>query len=1088
MRMKQLWALLLALSLLCSLTLPALAEDDEGDEAPALSEDEVSLADLSPIPIEAPPDAEIQASSITINSSNFPDTKFREYLKTTYGRAQTSWFTTTYVLDPDAVDVIDIPGLGISNLSGIEKFPNLTYLNCSGNTGLRSVDIRQSSALMDAVVNWRHVENNGVLSFESKSGTLIMSDYTALTGFHEVTIDFACEGVDPYVLYVEDGELLTWPEGLEEPEREGYWLWDFYVGTPGAYYDWDTPVTQDFTLTAYWVKVWTVTYDFNGGAMNNGATYDSYEIQDGEIPSTNFTLKKEGQIFDCWLLNGEPYEPAPVHSNITLVASWGTPLKLHFDRSNEHDDQHTDIPDILAPELGSSEVSFMYFFGLHSTILSNDGDWQFLGWDTDANTAPDQVAYPRYQNGASNPLTGPYSVRLGEDTTLYPIYGKAPTITVNKNDGMDTDITSDVVRSRGVYSYIMIGKTSYTTLDGYTLLGYSTDHKAEVPDPGLEANSNGNTRQVYYYAAEDLTLYAVWAANSYTVSYDRSGGSGRLPEAISFTLDDKPEIVLPSAEDLGLTKAHRVFLGWSVDASKSDQNCNKVPSGLYAPGDTLDPAVLSAKNHTIYAVWQYEAIKISLDLNGYTGVYTPANGYPMYYNYGWTNGYDVPAGRPVTPLSYPGDKAFPGEYSAAEGETNPFCFWMDKDTGQFYTNGISANRANGTAVLPNDKDTELLGVWKYAFLRYYDANGEVALVDAVVFDADTRTYTRPTVRDAAAVIGCEFLGWATEENGPVVYQPGDTIDSLAEITFYPVYQMNTPSVVLRSVSVVFDGTIRLRYYFTLPEALLDAADSYLVFYKDGQEVKRTALADGTPVTQSEDGSNTSFDFTVMAKEINDEIVIKILDNDGSAYPLMTENGSDYTDSGYAYSARQYADYLTDNSSDPTMRALAKALGGYGDAAAIYFGGAGSVNEDVQAVTLNDFNGYEVKISGVMPAGVTGKSISVLFDSDNSLRIYFSFDAGYSPEDYTFTVDGNAATMQENSSHNYYLTVRNIAAKDLNEAHRFTVSDGEESYTVEASVLSYARLLVAGNKLDSQNLGKALYLYNSAADDHFPPEE
>ena len=324
----------------------------------------------------------------------------------------------------------------------------------------------------------------------------------------------------------------------------------------------------------------------------------------------------------------------------------------------------------------------------------------------------------------------------------------------------------------------------------------------------------------------------------------------------------------------------------------------------------------------------------------------------------------------------------------------------------------------------------------------------------------------------------------TEEQWAAV-EIGEVNDPLLNAT---IHFTNPPAeplkIVINSASVVFDGLIRLKYYFTLPDVLLDASDSYLVFYKNDQELKRTALKNGKPVNQSGDPSNKSFDLSVVAKEFNDEIVIKLLDKDGGAYTLVTGGGTDYTESGFPYSVRKYADYLKDNSGKAKMRALAKALGEYGDAASVYFGGAGTVSDDVKAVTLDDFNDYAVKMDGVTPAGITGKSMSVMFEADNSLRIYLSFASGYSPEKYSFTVDGNPATMQENANHEFYLTAKNIAAKDLEAYHTFTISDGKDTYTIQASVLSYARILVSGNKPNSQNLGKALYLYNRAADAYF----
>lgn len=75
-------------------------------------------------------------------------------------------------------------------------------------------------------------------------------------------------------------------------------------------------------------------------------------------------------------------------------------------------------------------------------------------------------------------------------------------------------------------------------------------------------------------------------------------------------------------------------------------------------------------------------------------------------------------------------------------------------------------------------------------------------------------------------------------------------------------------------------------------------------------------------------------------------------------------------------------------------------------------------------------------------------------------------------------------MPRKSGKNGYLQVKNIAAPNLDTPHTFTVTDGTNTYTVTASALSYAYTSVKNGDSNRQNLGKALYLYNQAADAHF----
>ena len=115
--------------------------------------------------------------------------------------------------------------------------------------------------------------------------------------------------------------------------------------------------------------------------------------------------------------------------------------------------------------------------------------------------------------------------------------------------------------------------------------------------------------------------------------------------------------------------------------------------------------------------------------------------------------------------------------------------------------------------------------------------------------------------------------------------------------------------------------------------------------------------------------------------------------------------------------------------------------------------------------------------------MTGASIMVEFDTDNTLRITFKTDGSKPLGSYTFLLDG-AEKKPTKKGKTAYLQVKNIAAPNLNTPHTFSVTDGTNTYTVTAFALSYAYTSVKNGNSARQNLGKALYLYNRAADAYF----
>lgn len=113
------------------------------------------------------------------------------------------------------------------------------------------------------------------------------------------------------------------------------------------------------------------------------------------------------------------------------------------------------------------------------------------------------------------------------------------------------------------------------TRTGYSFQGWSTANDSSVEySPGATYTGNAN-----------LSLYAVWKANTYTVSYNANGGSG-APGAQTKTYG--VNLTLSSTKP---TRANYNFLGWATSPSGT--------SVAYAPGATYT----SNSSITLYAIW-----------------------------------------------------------------------------------------------------------------------------------------------------------------------------------------------------------------------------------------------------------------------------------------------------------------------------------------------------------------------------------------------------------------------------------------------------------------------------------------------------
>lgn len=135
---------------------------------------------------------------------------------------------------------------------------------------------------------------------------------------HTVTIDPA-NGTTADKLQVENGQTVRKPV---DPVRKGHTFQGWYQGDKP--YEFSTPVTGDFTLTAHWqqstppMTIRTVTID-----PANGEKTTVLKVEDGQKLTKPTDPKKNGYTFLAWYLNDKPYDfNQPVTGDITIVAQW----------------------------------------------------------------------------------------------------------------------------------------------------------------------------------------------------------------------------------------------------------------------------------------------------------------------------------------------------------------------------------------------------------------------------------------------------------------------------------------------------------------------------------------------------------------------------------------------------------------------------------------------------------------------------------------------------------------------------------------------------------------------------------------------
>ena len=156
----------------------------------------------------------------------------------------------------------------------------------------------------------------------------------------------------------------------QEPTRGDYSFngWTMYDGMP---FDFDTPITDDITLYAQWIKpiewpifnqVFTVTFQTLGGTGN----FPVQEVPAGGLaarPMNEPTL--DGHIFVDWythFADGTPFDfSTPITANIVLYARWYPPLYQGI--INVIDEYGVQIPD-ASVQFDGDTISRIYGYWL----------------------------------------------------------------------------------------------------------------------------------------------------------------------------------------------------------------------------------------------------------------------------------------------------------------------------------------------------------------------------------------------------------------------------------------------------------------------------------------------------------------------------------------------------------------------------------------------------------------------------------------------------------------------------------------------------------------------------------------------------
>lgn len=295
--------------------------------------------------------------------------------------------------------------------------------------------------------------------------------------YYTVTFD-PDNGETPSSVSVVSGSKVTKPL---DPSKTGY-TFDKWVKTDGTEFDFNTPVTGDITLKATWtINEYTVTFD-----PDNGEATDEVSVNHGDLVARPTDPSKTGYTFDKWTKpDGTEFDfSTPITGNITLKATWTiNEYTVTFDANGGYP-----VPAAQTVKYGECATK--------PADPAKQG-FDFLGWYIGA----DEYNFATYVTSGIT-LVARWEVK--KFTVSFDSMGGSSVSPVNN-----------------VEYGTKINEPSEPSMTGYTFKGWYKDTNY--------VNSFDFANDVII---SNITLYAKWEINEYTVTFETYGGSVINPQTV----------------------------------------------------------------------------------------------------------------------------------------------------------------------------------------------------------------------------------------------------------------------------------------------------------------------------------------------------------------------------------------------------------------------------------------------------------------------------------------------------------------------------------------------------------------------------
>ncbi len=721
--------------------------------------------------------------------------------------------------------------IGTINFKATANVYTLSY-NANGGSGVPASQTGSSSYTISSTIptrfgytfiGWSKSSSANSATYKPGDSISLTENTTLYAVWHTATTIFACTSYTSTIGFANQELYYTFT-----PLSDGKYVFESIGSLDSQVYVYNSSGTQignnddgsdegnNFKLTLsltsgtkYYVKVRA--YNSNKGSTSFEVTPVVYNLRYNAnggtgVPITqsggsNYTISSTvptrlGYTFLGWSKSSsatsathEPGDSISLTEHTTLYAVWKA--NTYSVKYNANSGSGT---------MANSSHTYDVSKALTSNAFTRSG-YTFLGWSTNSSATT-----ATYTNGQSvKNLTS----TNGDTVNLYAVWSKIPTYTVSYNANGGSGAPSSQTKTKDVTLALSSTKPTRT---GYTFLGWSTSSTATSAtyQPGGSFTTNANT-----------TLYAVWKANTYTVTFYTVGGT--CSTANKTVTYDSTYGVLPnptkngcvfdgwythstggtkitSSTKVTITANQALYAQWkgntysvtfdSCGGTCSTSSMNVVYNSFYGElpvptrtGYSFDgwytaiagqggthisssTMVYIAENHTLYAQWTPNTYTVKYNANGGSGTMSNSS-----------HTYDV-------------SKALTSNAFTKSGYT--FLGWSTNSsaTTATYTDGQSVKNLTST----NGDTVNLYAVWSKipTYTISYNANGGSGAPSSQTKTKDVTlalSTTKPTRT------GYTFLGWSTNSSATSsTYSAGGSFTNNADTTLYAVWKANTYTV------------------------------------------------------------------------------------------------------------------------------------------------------------------------------------------------------------------------------------------------------------------------------------------------------